>query len=194
MKTDLAITQKSFDEMLTWLDSSRDNAGRKYEEIRRSLVKIFAWRGCSDPESMADATINIVAQKAWQLLQTYEGNPQHYFYGVARNLIREYQDSRIVFVAFDDTDLPENSIVDDTDDDAEIVDDCLNKCLETLEPSDRRVVLAYYERDGQEKIKLRKDLAEKLGIDANTLRVRMHRVRVSLGQCVDDCLKTISPK
>ena len=194
MKTDLAITEKTFEELLAWLDSNRDDAGRKYEEVRRSLVKIFAWRGCTDPESMADATINIVAQKAWQVRQTYQGNPQHYFYGVARNLIREYQDSRNVFVAFDDTDLTESSIVDDTDDDAELVDNCLTQCLETFETSDRELVLAYYENDGQAKIKLRKHLAEKLGIDANALRVRMHRIRGSLGQCMDGCLKTISAK
>lgn len=194
MKTDLVITEKSFEELLAWLDSNRDDAGRKYEEIRRSLVKIFAWRGCSDAESMADTTINIVAQKAWQLRETYQGNPQPYFYGVARNLIREYHDSRNLFVAFDDTDLTESSTADDTDDEAELVDACLSQCLETFETSDRELVLAYYEKDGQAKIKLRKCLAEKLGIDANALRVRMHRIRGSLGQCMDGCLKTISAK
>lgn len=194
MKTDLAITQEAFDELLAWLDSNRDHAGQKYEEIRRSLVKIFAWRGCTDAEGLADATINIVAQKAWQLRQTYEGNPQYYFYGVARNLMREYQDSRAVSVPFDDTDMPEISIIDDTDDEAEIVDACLTHCLERLEPSDRELVLAYYAKDGQAKIKLRKVLAEKLGIDSNALRVRMHRIRGLLGHCMEGCLKTISPK
>jgi RNA polymerase sigma factor (sigma-70 family) len=194
MKTDLAITQKTFDELLTWLDANREDAGQKYEDIRRSLIKIFAWRGCSDAEGMADAAINIVAQKVWQLRQTYEGNPQNYFYGVARNLIREYQDSRTVSVPFDDTDMTESAIIDDTDDEAEMVDACLTRCLERLEPSDRELVLAYYAKDGQAKIKLRKDLAEKLGIDANALRVRMHRIRLVLAQCMEGCLKTISPK
>lgn len=194
MKTDLAITQKAFDELLAWLDSNRDAAGHKYEEIRRSLVKIFAWRGCSDAEGLADAAINIVAQKAWQLRQTYEGNPVHYFYGVARNLVREYLDSKTVSVPFDDTDASETAIIDDTDDEAEVVDACLTRCLGRLEPADRELVLAYYEKDGQAKIKLRKELAEKLGIDQNALRVRMHRIRGLLGQCMEGCLKTISPK
>ena len=75
MKTDLALTQEALNELLAWLDPDRERAGQKYEEIRRSLVKIFAWRKCSDPEGMADATINIVAQKIFKLRPTYKGDP-----------------------------------------------------------------------------------------------------------------------
>jgi DNA-directed RNA polymerase specialized sigma24 family protein len=194
MKTNLAITQERFEELLAWLDSNRDNAGHKYEEIRRSLVKIFAWRKCSDAEGMADATINIVAQKACQLRRTYEGKPQLYFYGVARNLIREYQNSRTVLVALEDADVTNVSVVDDTDNELEQVDACLRKCLEILDSSDRELVLAYYQKDGQAKISLRRQLAADRGIDTNTLRVKMHRVRGSLGQCIEGCLRSISAK
>lgn len=194
MKTDLAITQERFDELLAWLDSDRDYAGRKYEEIRRSLVKIFAWRKCSDAEGLADATINIVAQKACQLRRTYEGKPHLYFYGVARNLIREYQNSRTVLVALDDVDTANTSVVDDTDDDVEQVDACLRTCLDILESNDRELVLAYYQKDGQAKIDLRKDLADQRGIDKNALRVKMHRIRSALARCIEKCLETISAK
>jgi len=185
MKTDLTVTQEAFDELLAWLDSDRENAGHKYEEIRRSLVKIFAWRKCVDPEGMADATINIVAQKASQLRNTYEGKPHLYFYGVARNLVREYENSRRVLVSLEDADTP---IVDDTDDDIEQVDACLSKCLGKLASEDRELALAYYQKDGQAKIDLRRALAEKIGIDSNALRVRMYRMRGSLAQCIERCL------
>lgn len=194
MKTDLAITQERFDELLAWLDSDRDDAGHKYEEIRRSLVKIFAWRKCSDAEGMADATINIVAQKVCQLRRTYEGKPHLYFYGVARNLIREYQNSRTVFIALEDAGTTDTSIVDDTDDGIEEVDACLRMCLERLESKDRDLVLAYYQKDGQAKIDLRRELADDRGIDTNALRVKMHRIRGSLAKCIESCLNAIQAK
>jgi DNA-directed RNA polymerase specialized sigma24 family protein len=194
MKTDLAITQERFEELLAWLDSDRDDAGHKYEEIRRSLVKIFAWRKCSDAEGMADATINIVAQKACQLRRTYEGKPHLYFYGVARNLIREYQNSRTVLVALEDVDMTNASVEDDTDDEVEQVDACLRKCLEILGSSDRELVLTYYQKDGQAKIDQRRALAADRGLDTNALRVKMHRIRVSLAQCIEGCLRSVSAK
>jgi len=192
MKTGLTITQETFDELLAWLDSDRENAGHKYEEIRRSLVKIFAWRKCVDAEGMADATINIVAQKACQIRSTYEGKPHFYFYGVARNLIREYENSRRVLVSLEDGDTTNTPIVDDTDDDIEQVDACLSKCLGRLASQDRKLALAYYQKDGQAKIDLRRELAEGLGIDSNALRVRMHRMRGLLTQCIERCLKSSS--
>ena len=194
MKTDLAITQERFDELLAWLDSDREDAGHKYEEIRRSLVKIFAWRKCGDAEGMADATMNIVAQKAGQLRRTYEGNPHLYFYGVARNLIREYENHRAVLVPLEDAVSTNSPIVDDTDDELEQVDACLRKCLETLASKDRELVLAYYQKDGQAKIDLRMELAEEIGINSNALRVRMHRIRGSLARCIKDCLQSTSAK
>ena len=188
MKSDVAITQEGFDELLAWLDSDRESAGQKYEEIRSSLVKIFAWRQCSDAEGMADATINIVAQKVFQLRSSYEGKPHLYFYGVARNLIREYQNRRTVLVALEEVEPKNSAIVDDTDNELEEVDTCLGKCLNTLEPEDRELVLAYYQKDGQAKIRLRRQLAQARGIDVNALRVKMHRVRGWLAKCIDACL------
>ena len=50
--------------LLEWLDPNLDLAGEKYEEIRRGLIKIFGYRGCSDAEGLADETINRVARAA----------------------------------------------------------------------------------------------------------------------------------
>ncbi|HEY7785163.1 MAG TPA: hypothetical protein VIB00_10575, partial [Pyrinomonadaceae bacterium] len=61
MNKDWVLTQESFDALLHWLDPQRDRAGLRYEEIRRSLIKIFACRGCAEPEDLADETINRVS-------------------------------------------------------------------------------------------------------------------------------------
>ena len=194
MKTDRTLTQERFDELLAWLDSDLEVAAQKYEEIRRSLVKIFAWRNCLDAEGMADSAINIVAQKAGQLRGTYEGKPHAYFYGVARNLIRESQNRRTVLVALEDSDMTNSPIIDDTDDEVEQVDACLGLCLEGLGSKDRELALAYYQKDGQARIDLRRQLAEELGIDTNGLRLKMYRMRGLLARCIKRCLKSISAK
>src|SRR5262245_44374262 len=38
---DRSVSREAFDLMLAWLDSDRERAGQKYEEIRYRLIKIF---------------------------------------------------------------------------------------------------------------------------------------------------------
>ena len=50
MNKDWFLTQEAFDALLAWLDPEREAAGRKYEEIRLRLIKLFTCRGCSEPD------------------------------------------------------------------------------------------------------------------------------------------------
>ncbi len=84
------LTQDEFDNLLSWLDADRECAGKKYESIRHSLIKIFSWRGCAEAEDLADETINRVGRKAKSLASTYTGDPALYFFGVAKKLLLEY--------------------------------------------------------------------------------------------------------
>jgi dihydroneopterin aldolase len=63
MKKNWELSQETFDALLAWLDSDRDQAAMKYEKIRRALIKIFTGRACVEPEDLADETINRVARK-----------------------------------------------------------------------------------------------------------------------------------
>src|SRR5687768_2284670 len=85
-----SLTQQNLDNLLLWLDHDRDTAGVKYEKIRRTLIKIFAARQCHQPEDLADETLSRVARKADELATTYNGEPANFFYGVAKNVHREY--------------------------------------------------------------------------------------------------------
>jgi hypothetical protein len=82
-----SLTQEAFDGLLAALDSDRDTAADRYLEIRRNLVRLFEWRGCSTPDEYADETLNRCAKKiaegeAIRDLPTYS-------IGVARMLLRE---------------------------------------------------------------------------------------------------------
>ena len=69
------LTQAAFDSLLEWLDPDRARSGEKYEKIRLRLIKIFACRGCSIPEELADRTIDRVARKVGEVSHDYEGDP-----------------------------------------------------------------------------------------------------------------------
>jgi RNA polymerase sigma factor (sigma-70 family) len=191
MKRDWALTQDAFDKLLNWLDSDRESAGRKYEAIRLRLIKIFTCRGCSEAEELADETINRVIAKIADVSFEYEGNPALYFYGFAPNLHHEYlRRNRLKAAAVSVEDDNQFSVcAPQPVGDAQPEYECLDRCLEHLPADNRKLVLEYYQQERQAKIDRRKRLATELGIAVNALRIRAHRIRRTLEQCVRDCVE-----
>lgn len=186
MSKKFQLSGDSFEALLNWLDADRENAGQKYENIRRGLLKIFRGRGCPQPEDLADETINRVAQKIESLADEFAGEPAAYFFSVARliyledirrqNLTEELEDKFVVEPNFED-DFKDRRA------------DCLNQCL-TLQPSeDRQIVVGYYAADGENQIRMRSRLATDLSMSVSVLRVRAFRIRQRLFNCVQQCLK-----
>ena len=180
MKKDWILTQESFDALLVWLDPAREEDGRKYEEIRVRLIKIFTCRKCSEAEDLADETINRVSKKLKEIESTYSGARAPYFYGVANKVYMEYLRRKKV---------PAPPAPADQSDAIEKEYACLEKCIEDLTPDNRELVLQYYQGEKTAKIVHRKQLAEQLGIAVNALRIRAHRIRTSLQDCVEVCLQ-----
>lgn len=173
----------NFDELLGWLHpDDRDHAGRKYEDIRRRLIRIFIHRGCLTPEDLADETINRVARKVHEIRAGYnpDDDPALYFYGVARNVFREYLKRR-----------PDPALPPPVEGADEVTPeyDCLEKCLGHLTPQNRELILEYYRDEEGAKIERRKKLARHFGLALNALRIRTHRIRAELKKCVLNCLK-----
>ncbi|MDQ3253520.1 MAG: hypothetical protein M3R15_06380 [Acidobacteriota bacterium] len=184
MNQQSALTQAAFDSLLAWLDADRDQAGKKYENIRQRLIKIFTCRGRPDAEELADETINRVTIKAPEVAKEYVGDPALYFYGVAQKVYLESLRKRPPAV------VPVEAA---RSDEIEQEYECLERCLERLSPSGRELVLEYYQNDKRAKIDHRKQLAQKLGIAQNALRLRAHRIRATLQQCVQECLQQSLP-
>jgi RNA polymerase sigma factor (sigma-70 family) len=181
MNKEWVLTQESFDKLLAWLDPNRDQAGKRYEEIRRRLIKIFSCRGCPEADNLADETINRVTQKVRTLAEDYTGDPALYFYGVARKVHLEYLRRKPAPALLP---LPPESA-----DEIEREYDCLERCMQQLTPDNRELVLQYYQEEKRAKIDHRKQLAEQLGVALNALRIRAYRIRATLQQCVQRCLE-----
>jgi RNA polymerase sigma factor (sigma-70 family) len=186
------LNQEAFESLLSWLGSDREEAGRKYEEIRHSLINIFTWRGVSEAEELADETINRVARKVPELSESYVGEPALYFYGVSKKVLLEYQ-RRKPPVSLDDQYLA--ATPPEEEDTSEREQACLERCLQKLSPNSRELILGYYRVVQQTKLEdYRKNMARQQGVSLNNLRVRVHRIRAALQQCIRSCLGTDATK
>jgi DNA-directed RNA polymerase specialized sigma24 family protein len=192
MKKEWVLTQDAFDGLLDWLDADRNLAGSKYEAIRLRLIKIFTCRGCAEAEELADETINRVSARVVEIASQYDGDPARYFYGVSHKVHLEYlRKSRVQqplvseSSATGNVNTPTTSLADNIEPEYE----CLEQCLNHLPPENRDLVVRYYQQEKQAKIEHRKLLATELGIAVNALRIRAHRIRLALQQCVQTCLE-----
>ncbi len=173
------LNQDTFDQLLSFLDPDREEAGRRYVEIRHKLIYIFTCRGCSTPEDLADITMDRVADKTPAIADSYVGDKNLYFYGVARKVFLESVRKK------PNRPPPPESVNTEED---ELMLECLEECIKKLTARNRRLILEYYKDDRGAKIDRRRKLADQLGIALNALRIRAHRIRMNLQSCVADCL------
>jgi RNA polymerase sigma factor (sigma-70 family) len=191
MKKGWDLTEEAFNQFLSWIDQDREQAAKKYESVRRHLIVIFSCRGCANAEDLADETINRVTRRVQDLADSYVGDPAPYLYATAHRIYLEQAKSSSAFVP-----LPASRElqaidpkVEEQASEEERAYECLEQCLQQLAPASRKLVLQYYQKDRQAKIDERKRLAQELGIPLNALRIRVHRIRAALQDCINLCLK-----
>jgi DNA-directed RNA polymerase specialized sigma24 family protein len=180
------LTREAFDVLLARLDPDRNSAGVKYEEARRKLVKFLGWWGSDFPEEHADETINRVAGKLLAGEVILDINK--YFVGVARLVysehVKERVKSRAALAA-----QAQRPTTDESPEYREVRFECYERCLQTLPKEKRDLVITYYQEAGGSKANLRDEMAARMGIQLNLLRIRAFRIRNTLKDCVRDCLR-----
>jgi RNA polymerase sigma factor (sigma-70 family) len=188
MTRNSAIPPEGFEEILAWLNPDREVAATVYVQLRHDLAKLFSYRGCNDPEGLTDEVFDRVAQKVHNVRPVYEGDPRLYFRAVANNLVKENLKRARNHVSLEGIDPPQQKT---TKTEKEIIDieECLQSCLLKLSDNKRKLIVAYYAKEKQAKIDHRSQLAQQLGIPIETLRVKIYRIRLSLQECIEGCLK-----
>lgn len=179
------LTQESFDKLLAILDSDRESAGGKYQELRGSLLRFFEWRGCPFPEEHTDETINRVAKRVSEGEEIL--NPNGYFHGAARMVLLEIRKEQAKErQALSELAHPYTKPYEFGEPEPRV--ECLERCLAGLSGENRDLILQYYQGTKGAKIKNRKRLTERFKIPINTLRMRALRLREKLQVCVEECL------
>lgn len=181
------LTEEAFGKLLDHFSSNRDEAGVQYELAHRKVIRFFEWRLVGNAEDYADETMNRVARRIDEGKNI--DNLMPYIFGVARiiflEIIKERQRAPI---ALDDA--PAGlcqSASQGIDPDMRQI--CFDRCLEKLEVENRKLILDYYEGTGRAKIDHRQGLADKLQIPLNALRIRVHRTKKTLENCIAECLE-----
>jgi DNA-directed RNA polymerase specialized sigma24 family protein len=201
-KKDWVLTPEAFEKLLACLDGDRSRAAERYENIRRKLVSFFRWRDCSRPEDFADRTIDRVARRIAEGTDLQGKDPYVYFHGVALNVLREHWRSpepKFEVLEEGSPSQPISHTPAQSQDTGEWEDgprlDCLDRCLRDLSEESRNLLVQYHQKERRAKIDARREIAEKLRIPLNALRIRVHRLRAALRACVAECVeRTASPE
>lgn len=182
------LTSAEFENLLRRLDADRDSAAKKYEGLRRKLIKFFEWNGCLSAEDLADETFDRVTEK---LGNQGIHDVVAFSWGVAKNVRQEAskRDRRIIRIP----DLPagervfshlkgaENAIHEKIENQRR--SKYLYLCLQRLQARERTLFLAYHQA-AKEVTNCRQELAKRAGLTLGALRVRINRLRDGLEKCV----------
>lgn len=189
------LDETAFHQLLQWLDQGSDSQGERYVEIRDRLVIYFARRRCPAPDDLADETLNRVAARLQEQGTIDDIVPARYCYIIAKfvlleSLRRRKRESTVTSNLKDvHADAVITRAVEDIAAERERTIDCLEHCLAAHSPAERDLILEYYRTDTGAARVQRKRLAQRLGLNANSLAIRACRLRQRLERCVLECRK-----
>lgn len=179
-----ATTIRGYDRLIERLGGEFTQAAAAFQQLRQRLVRLLAWRGTSDPEALADETLERVARQLGGGLEIKSEDPFRYAARVAQLVahedLRALRREQTVHKAAQE----QPTTTHDDDDDARMAS--LESCLEALPAADRELILTFYRGEKGSRIAGRRALAARLGISVNALRIRAYRLRQTLEQCIRD--------
>jgi DNA-directed RNA polymerase specialized sigma24 family protein len=180
------LTRETLEALLAALGPNRETAALQYEQIRRKLMRLFEWRGCTFPDELTDETFNRVARRLAEKVELRSADPYGYFCGVAHLVYKEVMRRQArEIAALESGDWPPPPAEEPV---ADRRLEILSHCLQTLDTDQRRLVLDYHRDENH--ICTRKDLSRELGVPMNALRIRVHRLRRKLEECIAEKLRT----
>jgi RNA polymerase sigma factor (sigma-70 family) len=165
----------------------------KYEELSGKLVRFFRFKNVSDPENLSQEVILRLTERLKEHTKSPILEVEHYAFAIARNLIanESQKESHLEFRE----DLPEissqNDILSDfiENETKQLEMICLEKCLSSLSPDSRELLLSYYRERTFFNPEEREKLAARMGMSPSSARVMVHRLKSRLRSCIEDCLK-----
>jgi len=185
-----ALQGEAFDRLLAWLNSDPEQAATEYVRLHQRLTKLFAVRGCRNPEDCSDEAFNRVARQVMAGKEIRTTNPAMYLEGVARYILKEeWTRMPPEDVAELSKEKLKNFRTSQTGaEEKERQQQCLERCLSDLPSESRLLVLEYYSEEKKLKCDIRLRMAQRLGIEQGVLRNRIFKLRNKLRTCLISCL------
>jgi DNA-directed RNA polymerase specialized sigma24 family protein len=172
------LSTEAFQLLLARLASKPEAAAREYERLRIGLANYFRIKGCFCDFDLADLTLDRVAQL---LASKKVGRVVPFCFGVARLICHEqYRSEQRQRSANEDFIRAVNADVEA--DRYEAMKDCLAKLTE----QDQQLLRSYFaDLLPKDRTAHREGLAERAGISLERLRLRVHRLRRKLEDCLN---------
>jgi DNA-directed RNA polymerase specialized sigma24 family protein len=170
-------TTEAFEKLLASFSQDRDEAARSYELARSKLIRYFERRAIVSSERYADEALDRAMRRIDEGKTI--SNLMAYLYKIASNIVFEIlKEQEMMRQAVNA--LPTSISSSTIDNDNDPRQDCFDECLERLREKERTLILDYYQEEGHAKIENHKEMAARMGIPLNALRIRVHRIRVRL--------------
>jgi DNA-directed RNA polymerase specialized sigma24 family protein len=179
-----------------WLDAEPEQAGLRYELLRRKLCLFFIGNRTRCPEELADHTLDRVARRLADGEVIRAEDPASYCLGVARNILHEYWrapelknetlDELPRQVDFAAAERERRREEEQRAHERRLA--CLSACLQRLPQDERELIQSYYHAEGESK-EHREQVAQHFDIGMIALRTRAFRIRRKLARQVKGCLE-----
>jgi DNA-directed RNA polymerase specialized sigma24 family protein len=205
-----------FERLLAGLNPDRDRAGEAYEKLRSRLTTFFWHEGCPDAEveRLADRTFDVVARQLNEGL-VIRTDLHTYALGIARRKASEWHKTAKIRPTFSvEAALDEPTGLNYADRQGVRIQDrqvfgkwdddpveklyrskssgCLEECKKRLPMEQQRIWREYYRCDDGPEIDYKQTVANELGITKDALKLRVHRIRIKLEECVLACVQKSS--
>lgn len=162
--------------VLALLAGESAGAEEQFRQLRAKLLRFFEWNHCQSPEDLAHETICRALRRFSEGQALTAENPHSYFFGIAKNLLREEWKRP----ASDPIHLP-----DDFEGEGKPLDSrtlypveqriLLGQSLRRLPPEESDLIMRYF-TEGPDR------LCAQTGVSPNAMRIRVHRIRKKLEQ------------
>ena len=178
MKSSSNNGEGAFALLLSTLSSDNETAHALYEELRRSLIRYFSFRGLHDSDLVADEVIDRVVVKFGD--GAVIDNVQRYSFGVARLILLEkFRKQRLEREGLVELGKTNGSNVDSDE-----LLESLRQCMTELTENEQALLMNYYSSRSKD-LEKREQLAREHGTTINGLRLKVFRLKKRLEGCVN---------
>jgi DNA-directed RNA polymerase specialized sigma24 family protein len=173
---ELHLPALSRSELLAILDSDPARAEEKYRELYQKLARYFEWNRQTDPEDLAQEALKRGFGRLQEGQKITVDDPAGYFFGIARNLLRERGNSRKTEELDDDQLARSQPLFHGLAMHEQLV--FLKECLRKLPGEDVSLLSAYVEGESEA-------WGKNAGVSPGTVRMRIHRIRKRLEELMN---------
>ena len=161
----------SRNDLLAVFDKDPRRADEKYAALYQNLMRYFEWNRMREPEDAAQEALQRGFSRLQEGQKITTDNPSAYFFGIARNLVREGWKAK-PSVQRENLELPSAPpLFHKLNPSEQKV--LLRECLGELRDDEREMLTAYIEGEGE-------SWSQRAGLQQSATRLRIHRIRKRL--------------